>query len=78
MPDYKEILADLMHKQWSRWMRYVFKKSKANEDGSVTLPAWAVERWLRQVQTSYADLSEQEKDSDRDEAELVLEILGIK
>lgn len=40
------------------------------------IPAWAVERWRRQVATSYAELSEKEKDSDRKEADRVLEIVA--
>lgn len=36
----------------------------------------AQRRWLRQVNTPYADLSEKEKDSDREWADKVLEITG--
>lgn len=70
--DLREKLAALAHEQWSGWMRYMFSKAPVNEDGSWTMPAWAVERWQRQMQTPYSDLSEEEKASDRTEAGRVL------
>jgi hypothetical protein len=40
------------------------------------MPIWAVERWKRQMETPYTDLSEGEKESDRAEADKMLEILA--
>lgn len=74
--DRRELLADLAHRQWSGWMEYLFAKSQANQDGTVTIPAWAVERWKRQIATPYADLEEGEQESDRAEADRVLTIVG--
>lgn len=56
-------------------MRYLWSKSTKNEDGTLTLPLWAVERWRRQMTTTYADLPEEEKVSDRTEADKVLALL---
>ena len=70
----REELADLAHKQWSGWMEYLFSKGTKNEDGSFTITAWAVERWERQVNTDYKDLSESEKDSDRKEADKFIDV----
>jgi len=53
------------HESWSGWMNYLFSKCTENDDGSVTIPTWAAERWKRQASTSYTNLSEQEKESDR-------------
>ena len=39
----REILAELAHAQWSGWMEYLFSKGVLNEDGTWTMPAWAVE-----------------------------------
>ena len=72
----KEKLAACVHESWSRWMAYLFEKSTKNSDGTVTIPAWAVERWERQFRTQYADLPETEKDTDRDEATKILQALG--
>lgn len=69
-----ESLANYAHEAWSGWMRYLFEKSTHNDDGTITIPAWAVERWQRQMNTPYVDLPESEKDSDRAEAEKMLAI----
>lgn len=68
----REEMALLAHDQWSGWMRYLFGKSHFNDDGTVTIPLWAVERWQRQMNTDYANLSETEKDSDRQEADRMI------
>ncbi len=57
-------------------MKWLFSCSQHNEDGSVTIPREKVERWKRQMETPYDQLSEQEQNSDRREADKVLEILG--
>jgi len=73
----RELLAEYAHKAWSRWMEYLFSKSEKNEDGTVTIPKWAVERWTRQLETTYIHLSDDEKESDRNEANTILERLGF-
>ena len=52
-----EQFADLAHRQWSGWMKYLFEKSTKNEDGTVTIPKWAVDRWTKQIATDYKDLN---------------------
>jgi len=76
MNNLREKLADLCHRQWSGWVQYMFSKGTYNDDGSWTMPAWAVERWTRQMDTPYADLSESEQDSDRREADKFLAIVS--
>jgi len=70
-------LADYAHNAWSGWMKYLFEKSVHNEDGTVTIPAWAVSRWNLQVITKYKDLPEEMKKSDLDEADEMLKIMGV-
>ncbi len=70
-----EAFANLAHQQWSGWMIYLFGKSEKNQDGTVTIPKWAVDRWLRQMNTPYKDLPEEEKESDRQEAIKLLNII---
>ena len=70
-----EALAAYAHEAWSGWMRYLWRMSTTNDDGTVTIPASLVERWQRQTNTEYADLPEKEKTSDRDEAMKVLDIM---
>lgn len=75
MRNLREELSDLCHKQWSGWMDYEFSKGTFNEDGSWTMPAEFVKRWQRQADTPYAELSESEQDSDRNEADKFLALL---
>jgi hypothetical protein len=75
MNDLREQLAALAHDQWAGWMEYLFSKGTFNDDGTWTMPAWAVERWQRQRQTPYTELSDQEQESDRAEADRVLPII---
>jgi hypothetical protein len=82
MDDTREQLAAYAHKAWSGWMEYLFSQCKYDvETDTYIIPQWAVNRWQRQILTSYSDLPEQEKDSDRAEADkmlaIVRTILGI-
>lgn len=72
----REALAAYSHDSaWSGWMQYMLSKGTLNEDGTWTMPAWAVERWSRQMNTAYVDLPEAEKASDRAEADKILAIV---
>lgn len=51
----KEILADLEHRQWAHWTKYMLDN----------LTPENIERWRKQIDTDYIDLTEKEKDSDR-------------
>lgn len=73
-----EGIAELTHGQWSNWMKYLFSKGSFGPDGTWTMPAWAVERWDRQMNTPYSELSPEEKDSDRREADKLVEIFTPK
>lgn len=71
-----EALADIQHDIWCHWMRYLFSVCTTNEDGSCTIPADMAERWKRQMETEYHRLSESEKESDREQAAKVLDVLS--
>jgi len=49
-------------------MKYLFTKGVQNEDGTFTMDKNSVERWRRQMSTSYSDLPDDEQKSDRKEA----------
>lgn len=76
-PEKREALAAGVHVAWVGWMRYLFGKSTLNADGTYTIPRWAVERWSRQALADYADLPEEEKASDRAEADKMLAIVEL-
>ena len=78
----REDLADYAHAAWSSWMEYLFSKCAPErgqydrETGALIIPAWAVERWKRQLETEYKELPEKEKESDRKEADKILLIVN--
>ncbi|WP_263057042.1 hypothetical protein [Pantoea agglomerans] len=65
-----EMLSEIEHERWSRWQKYLHKKCVPNDDGSLTIPVDLVDKWEKQMNTPYKELSDKEKDSDR---ELVLD-----
>ena len=71
----REQLAALAHEMWSGWMDYLFSKCKDEKDGTVTIPAWAVQRWKHQMVTPYSALTGKEQESDRVEADKILDIM---
>lgn len=78
MSDERELiekLAEAEHAGWARWMKYVFSQCIANEDGSLTIPAELAAQWQRQIDTSYGDLSEPEKEADRREVRRILPLI---
>lgn len=72
---HREGLAEYAHKAWSGWMDHLFKNSVRHADGSVTIPRTLVDRWMRQMRTPYAELSENEKRSDLKEADRMIETI---
>ncbi len=79
-----EIIADFFHNQWSHWMKYQFSKMEdtyhyeTKKQTGMFMPFEFVVRWIRQMKTSYAELSEKEKDSDREWAIKLIEHLEDK
>lgn len=71
----REKLAELCHKQWSGWIKYMFGKCLKKTNGTILIPEWAVTRWRRQAYTPYNKLTSQEKDSDRIEADKFISLL---
>lgn len=70
-----EQLAAIEHERWSHWQRYLHSKCFKNNDGSLTIPANLVERWSKQIHTEYYNLTEDEKESDREQVMKYLPLL---
>lgn len=68
MNDLHEKLAEYTHDAWSGWMRYLFRNWNDIH----------IKNWKRQMSTPYKELSEKEKDSDRKEADKILNIIKKK
>ena len=60
-----EKMADKQHQVWTHWMDYFFSRCTIDSNGNAVVPKDLVERWKRQMATSYENLSESEKGSDR-------------
>jgi hypothetical protein len=70
----REDLANLSHEIWAHWMTYMFSRCEETQGGTL-IPFELEQRWKRQMQTDYADLSEKEKESDREQADKILRII---
>lgn len=68
-------LADIEHARWAKWQRYLHAKAEKQIDGSLLIPAELVERWERQIATPYQALSEDEKESDREQVREYLPVI---
>lgn len=71
----REKLAERVHIQWSGWMEYLFTQGSFNDDGSWTMNPWAASRWTHQKNTPYAELTDTEKLSDLNQADIYLEVI---
>lgn len=78
--DLIEQLADIEHQRWADWQKYVHSRCHTPDELDLTeesgcylnheyriIPSEWVERWERQITTPYAELSEPEKQSDREQ-----------
>lgn len=80
-----EKLAAIEHERWAKWQEYVHSKCKPHiepfglhrDDGlaDLLIPAELVKHWERQIETKYEDLTEDEKQSDRNEVFRYLKIV---
>jgi hypothetical protein len=71
-----EQLAAAEHERWAHWQRYMHSKAIRNSDGSLTIPAELVSRWERLMETPYAELTEDERESDREQVRRYLPLLA--
>lgn len=70
-----EMLASIEHERWSHWQRYMHSKGERRSDGALVLPADLVERWEAQLGTKYEQLTEAEKESDREQVRRYLHVI---
>jgi len=83
-PNDIEALAATEHESWARWMRHMISElrdemvSGALGDEELDLGRFdalpCIQRWTRQMTTSYADLPEEERESDREVAKWKLPV----
>jgi len=75
LDDLLDTLAAIEHERWSHWQRYMHSKAIQRSDGSLLVPAELVGQWERQIETPFEQLSEQEKDSDREQVQKYLPLI---
>jgi hypothetical protein len=78
-----ETLAAIEHERWSHWQRYMHGKCvPQGGDGALLIPADLVRQWENQIATPYSELTEEEKESDREQVRkylpLIVSALGKK
>ena len=71
----REELADIQHAIWAHWMGYMFGCGEFRKYGAWVMPAEKLERWWRQKETPYGELSDKERESDRHQADKILEVV---
>jgi Zn-dependent M32 family carboxypeptidase len=70
-----EKLAVVEHQRWSHWQRYLHSQCERTADESLIIPAKLVRRWESQINRSYSELSEKEKESDREQVRHYLPVI---
>jgi len=73
-----EKFAEQSHKSWSRWMKHLFDQGFMDFDRGFVINSSSVEKWIVKMNLPYEMLSEQEKESDRFEAENISKYLKKK
>jgi hypothetical protein len=71
-----EVLARAEHERWSHWQRFVHGQCATAPGGGLLIPAELVARWNRQIGTPFDQLSEEEKESDREQVRAYLPVVN--
>lgn len=71
-----EALAEIEHQRWAHWQKYLHSRCEQQSDGSMLIPAELVKKWEVQISTPYRELSEQEKQSDREQVHKYLPVIA--
>lgn len=75
-PHVMEQLAYIEHDRWAHWQQYVHDQCERCSDGSLIIPADLASRWQQQIDAPYSDLSEAEKESDREQVRRYLPVIA--
>jgi len=67
MSELFEKLAEIEHDRWSSWQKYMHSLCVKSDTGQMIIPRDRWDHWEQQIVTQYSDLSEHEKEMDRDQ-----------
>ena len=70
-----EELAAVEHERWSHWQKYMHSKGTRQADGSLVIPADLVAQWDSQISRPYTELTNEEKESDREQVRKYLPVI---
>jgi hypothetical protein len=70
-----ERLAAVEHERWAHWQQYMHEQCTPTADGSLAIPRDLVTRWSTQSATPYEELSDAEKESDREQVRRYLPLI---
>jgi hypothetical protein len=71
-----ETLASIEHERWCHWQRYIHSKCvPQGKDGALLIPGDLVKRWKKQSETPYSELTNREKESDREQVRKYLPLI---
>lgn len=70
-----ERLAAIEHERWAHWQNYLHDQCARLDDGSLVIPKELVKRWEAQISTPYAELTPEERESDRDQVRRYLPVI---
>ena len=71
----REKIAAEMHAIWAHWMRYLLARCDPALDDDMLIPSYFVERWQRQMNMDYEQMSERDKMSDRQQADRIIAVI---
>lgn len=71
-----EELAAIEHERWSHWQRYLHDQCVDGPNGSLIIPAEQARRWSKQMNTPYGQLSDDERESDREQVRRYLPLIA--
>ncbi len=72
----REMVASLVHELWIQWMQYFQKQVRWIEGMGWAIPEDIIVRWQRQMRTKYDDLPEEDKESNRRQADKILDLMA--
>lgn len=74
--DLLERTAAREHEKWADYMRYFLGNLLSDQEGRLIIPAAYVKALMTLTDTSYHDLSEDQKENDREEARKTLAVIN--
>lgn len=74
--DLLEKLSAIEHTRWAHWQQYLHSKCERRPDGALVISAALADRWEAQIDTPYSELSEVEKESDREQVRRYLPVIA--